>query len=180
MIRQDCKSLKVPIINLSCGKYVVWQCYAVKGRRLKIRSLFPPRWDFSLIFLPSPRNRSLTRWKDGKLASHTKWWWCWICYFMNLIQITPTPHERHVENQKFHLCPPQIPSSPHNPCYIWRICDLAGKVGSLIASATLPGSCCHKIDLRGGTLLPWRGGRDTWFDPPPLGRGWRRTPVKAC
>ena len=111
----------------------------------------------------------LTRWKDGKLASHTKWWWCWICYFMNLIQITPTPHERHVENQKFHLCPPQIPSSPHNPCYIWRICDLAGKVGSLIASATLPGSC-HKIDLRGGTLLPWRGGRGL-TRPPSAGGG---------
>ena len=83
---------------------------------------------------------------------------------------------RNVENQTFNLCPPlQIPS-PHNPCYIWRICDLVGKVGSLIASPTL--SSCHKIDLR-PALLPSseREGGTLGLTRPPL-QGVAPTSVK--
>ena len=180
VIRQDCKSLKVPIINLSCGKYVVWQCYAVKGRRLKIRSLFPPRWDFSLIFLPSPRNRSPHSLKRRQTCFSHQMMMMLNLLFYESDSDNAHPPRKTCGESKISSLSSSNTLPPHNPCYIWRICDLAGKVGSLIASATLPGSCCHKIDLRGGTLLPWRGGRDTWFDPPPLGRGWRRTPVKAC
>ena len=82
--------------------------------------------------------------------------------------------------------PPKKSSSPHNPCYIWRIADLVWKVGSaLIASL----GRCHKIDLRGRSLLPWReGARPQYYqetlsshgETRPLPGGWRRSVENLC
>ena len=83
--------------------------------------------------------------------------------------------------------PKRSSSSPHNPCHIWCIADPVWKVGSALIASTL--GRCHKIDLRGRSLLPWReGARPQYYqeslsshgETRPLPGGWRRSVENLC